>query len=134
MLFVVDANVIVQVVVAGNVLGPLTGHELIAPPLLRSEALSSLSEMVYRGEIPPEAGRLAASRLAEVDVRLDRPPTLDARAWELARALGWAKTYDAEYVVLAMIHDVPLITLDGRLRRGAGHLVAMPLPTELSAR
>jgi predicted nucleic acid-binding protein len=128
---VVDANVVVQVVVAGGDLGPLLGHDLIAPPIIRSEALSSLSEMAYRGEIPPDPARIAMSAVSQVPIELDRPPELDARAWDLARSLGWAKTNDAEYVALALIRGISLVTLDQRLRRSAGHLVPMPLPTEL---
>ena len=127
---VIDANIAVQIAIS-NDLGPLEGHQLLAPPLLRAEALSSISEMTYRGEIPADAGRAAILRVSDIDIELDRPRTLDARAWDLARSLGWAKTYDAEYVALALIHRIPLITLDARLRRGAGHLVSMPLVTEL---
>ena len=129
--FVVDANVIVQIVISGGDVGPLAGHELISPPLLRSECLSVLSELTYRNEIPEDAGREAVSRLASVLVRLERPETLDAHAWDIVRSLGWAKSYDAEYVALAVIREAPLVTLDARLRRAAGHLVPMPLVTEL---
>lgn len=132
MLVVVDASVVVQIVVAGGDPGPLAAHEMIAPPLMRSESLSTISELAYRGEIPPEAARLAALRLAAVPVRSDRPEGLDEQAWDLARSLGWAKTYDAEYVALAMIHDIPLLTIDARLRRGVGHLVAMPRIVDLA--
>ena len=126
MLVVVDANVVVQLVISGGDAGPLAEHELIAPPLLRAEALSSISEMAFRGEIPRDAARVAALRLSGIQVRLDRPDGLDERIWELTQSLGWAKTYDAEYVALALTHDVSLLTLDARLRRRAGHLVSMP--------
>lgn len=130
MRFVIDATVAVQVALAGG-LGPLEGHDLIAPPLLRAETLSSISEMTYRNEIPVDAGRAAIQRAAAIEITVDRPDTLDTQAWDIARSLGWAKTYDAEYVALALFHGIPLITLDARLRRGAGHLVSMPLVTEL---
>jgi hypothetical protein len=35
-------------------------------------------------------------------------------------------------VALALIHDVSLVTLDERLRRGAGHIVQMPRAAELA--
>ena len=130
-LLVVDASVVVQVLLAGEA-GPLTGHELVAPPLVDAEVLSSLSELAYRGEIPDDAGRMAASRMGDLAIRLDRPAGLDLRAWDIARSLGWAKTYDAEYIALAQIRDAPLVTLDQRLRRGAGHLVEMPAVAELT--
>jgi hypothetical protein len=57
---------------------------------------------------------------------LTAPPILD-----LARQLGWAKSYDAEYVVLAIMSGSPLVTLDERLRRGVRHLVDVPLVTEI---
>lgn len=129
---VIDANVVVQIALAGD-LGPMKGHDLLAPPLLRAEALSSISEMTFRGEIPVDAGRAAILRAAAIEITLDRPEALDAQAWDIARSLGWAKTYDAEYVALALIHGIPLITLDARLRRGAGHLVPMPLATQLGS-
>ena len=129
--FVVDANVVVQIVISGGDLGPLAGHELIAPPLLRSECLSALSELTYRNEMPEGAGREAARKLAAVPVTLQRPEALDARAWDIVRSLGWARSYDAEYVALADLLEAPLVTLDARLRRGAGHLVSMPLVADL---
>lgn len=131
MLVVVDANVVVQLVISGGDQGPLAAHELIAPPLLRAEALSSISEMTFRNEIPTDAARTAAMRLEAVDIRLERPDGLDERAWDVARTLGWAKTYGAEYVALALMRDVPLLTIDARLRRGAGHLVRMPRIVDL---
>jgi predicted nucleic acid-binding protein len=52
-------------------------------------------------------------------------------AWRLAEDLGWAKTYDAEYVALAQRLDSPLASIDARLRRGAGHVVRVRGPSEL---
>jgi predicted nucleic acid-binding protein len=45
--------------------------------------------------------------------------------------LGWASTYDAEYVALAKISDCRLVTVDGRLRRGADRLGFVVTPSEL---
>jgi len=52
-------------------------------------------------------------------------------AWRIADELGWAKTYDAEFVALAALLDCQLVTLDLRLRRGAAGLGFVVTPTEL---
>ena len=56
---------------------------------------------------------------------------LGERAWRIADELGWAKTYDAEYVALASLLDCRLVTLDARLRRATDHLGFVVSPTEL---
>ncbi len=130
---VVDANVVVQLSLAGGVLGRLEGHELVAPPIMASEFTSVLSEMTFRGEIPAAAARQALAMIPKFGIRREQPDGLFERAWELAQQLGWAKSYDAEYVALALNIGSPLVTLDGRLRRGASHLVQMPLLTDLES-
>lgn len=131
MQFVIDANVVVQLGLSGSDLGPLLGHDLIAPPIMPSEVTSTLSEMVHRGELLPEPASSAVVRLASLPIRVHEPPDFFLRAWDLARQLGWAKTYAAEYVALSMLTGSPLITIDHRLRRGAGHIVEMPLISEI---
>ena len=42
---VVDAGVLIEIALAGGELGPLTGHDLVAPPLALSEVTSTISEM-----------------------------------------------------------------------------------------
>lgn len=132
MLLVVDASVIVQVSLAGGSLGPLERHDLIAPMLLASEVTSILCEMTNRGEVPHEHARTAVARLGSLPIRYERPEGLAERAWDLARSLGWAKSYDAEYLALALVYETPLFTIDERMRRGAGHVVSMPSPADLA--
>jgi len=130
---VLDANVVVQISLAGGALGPLDGHDLVAPPIMASEFTSVLSELTFRGDIPADAGRRAVAQFSGLGIRREEPDGLFEHAWDLSRQLGWAKSYDAEYVALAVSLGAPLVTLDGRLRRGAGHIVQMPLITELEA-
>lgn len=133
MLVIVDASVITHVCLAGGVLGPLAGHQLVAPSLLASEVTSAISEMAWRGEIPRHHGKDALRYLHELRIRLERPVELYERAWDIAESLGWARTYHAEYVALARIHRAPLVTVDARLLRGAGHLVSILAPHELGS-
>ncbi|MGI8829736.1 MAG: hypothetical protein ACR2I5_08225 [Candidatus Limnocylindria bacterium] len=48
-----------------------------------------------------------------------------------AEQLGWAKTYDAEYVALAQLLGCRLLTRDDRLRRGAARVLECIGPSEL---
>jgi predicted nucleic acid-binding protein len=58
------------------------------------------------------------------------PTAVTADAWALAETLGWAKTYDAEYIALARAVDAPLVTADQRLVRGASHLATILGPAD----
>jgi predicted nucleic acid-binding protein len=131
---VIDASVVVQISIVGGTLGPLEGHELVGPPILWSEVTSTLAELVHRGEVPEADGRSAVVRLDELEIRTENPGDLHERGWDIARGLGWAKTYDAEYIALALALGASLVTIDERFRRAAGHLVSMPSLEDLRTR
>lgn len=95
---------------------------LVAPPLLWSEVRSSLHEQVWRRAISAELGRRAAQRLADMPVSPRSPAALGHEAWRVADELGWAKTYEAEYVALARLLRCRLLTLDARLVRATERL------------
>lgn len=131
MRLVVDANVVVQLQISGGVLGPLSGHELVGPPLVMVEATSSIREQVHRGEIPPDQGRGFVQGLADLPITILEPDGLRTAAWDVSIELGWAKTYDAEYVALASLLACPIVSLDLRMQRAASRLVRVITPTEL---
>lgn len=116
---------------AADGFGPFHRQELVAPPLMWSEAASALYERAWRGELSADLARRALAALDACPVKPRAPRGLRAEAWRVADELGWAKTYDAEYVALARLLRCRLLTVDGRMRRGAARLGFVVGPDEL---
>lgn len=129
----IDASLVVEWCVAPDPpdLPELLGDELCAPPLMWSESQSALRERVWRRDLAAEDADRARARLSRVGVKRDTHPRLFDETWRVASELGWAKTYDAEYAALASLLGCRLVTVDGRLRRGADRLGFVVGPTEL---
>jgi len=92
---------------------------LVAPPLLWIEAASALHATMWRREITRQQAELMRERVARAPIECVEPTGLAHEAWVIADELGWAKTYDANYLSLARLLDCRVVTLDARLRRGA---------------
>lgn len=120
--FVVDAGVAIHLATAGIEVSP--EHELLAPTLLRSQILSALHEAVGRGEITAEAGLDRHRIISQMPIRLLGDAVLRRKAWHVADQLGWATTYDAEYVALTLLQADAFVTLDAELARTVDGLVA----------
>ena len=73
--------------------------------------LSTLHEAVERGEIPADVARERLARIGRMPIRLLGDAVLRRRAWDLADQLGWASTYNAEYVALTQLQADALVTL-----------------------
>jgi len=119
---VVDASVAVTACLSQVGFAVLPDDDLRAPPLLWSESLSVLHELLWRQEITADDADAARNALDEAPVRTVAHSGLAEEAWRIAEALGWAKTYDVEYVALASLLGCRAVTLDARLRRGAARL------------
>ena len=113
--FVVDASAVLHL--AGEGLVVAAAHELLAPTLLRSQTLSALHEAVQRGDLPADVARDRLARVGRMPIRLLGDAVLRRRAWEVADQLGWASTYDAEYVALTQLQADAFMTLDAELAR-----------------
>ena len=113
--FVVDTSAVLHL--AGTEVEVSDEHELLAPTLLRSQTLSVLHEAVERGELPADVARERLARIQRMPIRLLGDAVLRRRAWEVADQLGWASTYDAEYVALTLLQADALVTLDAELAR-----------------
>jgi predicted nucleic acid-binding protein len=121
---VVDASTIVKAALAGRL--PAFGRRrLIAPTLLWSEVASALSQLRWRHELTDSELKASMDDILAGEIETVDSRSLIERALEIARTLGWAKTYDAEYIALAERLAIPLVTLDARLVRAAQPLVAI---------
>jgi predicted nucleic acid-binding protein len=118
---VVDCSVVLRLVADEAEVS--SKHKLLAPTLLRSQTLSALHEAVHAGKLSPEVARERLSRINRLPIRLLGDAVLRRRAWELAEELGWAQTYDAEYVALTQLQGDVLVTLDKKLARAVKGLV-----------
>ncbi len=136
-MLVIDASLAVELSLdrAGEQASEALGSdgELVAPPLLWSEVPSVLHEMAFRGDISSALAELGLQRFlgGRLGIIERRPDDLTSSAWQIADEFGWAKTYDAEYIALAKLLKCRLVTLDGRLRRGASRLEFVLTPAEL---
>jgi len=94
------------------------GETLHAPHLLDVEAAQVIRRYTASGEIDGERGRLALDDLADFPLRRYPHDFLLPRIWSLRKNLTG---YDAVYIALAEVLDVPLLTRDRRLAASPGH-------------
>jgi predicted nucleic acid-binding protein len=130
-MFVLDASVAFAACASADGFEEFAGQPLAAPPLMWSEARSTIHELAWRGDIDREDAERTVARLETCPVTRKAPAALGRTAWKLADELGLAKTYDAEYLALAQIVGWRVVTLDGRLRRGADRTGLVITPAEM---
>ena len=130
-MLVVDSSAAVQACLAADGFGLFGDEDLVSPALLWSEASSVIHELWWRHEISERLVSTAFNALLTAPIAARASRRLRREAWRVAEDLGWAKTYDAEYVALARILRCRLFTIDDRLRRGAGRIVEIVGPREL---
>jgi len=119
--FVVDRDTLLRIA-AGEV-EVAAGHQLVAPTLVRSQALSALHEAALRGEITPSEGIELVTRINSMRVRFLGDKVLQRTAWKIADQLGWETTYDAEFVALTQLQADAFVTSDWDLATAVSGLV-----------
>ena len=119
--FVVDCEILLQIA-AGEV-EVAAGHQLVAPTLVRSQALAALYEASRRGEISTTEGMERVTRINSLKVRFLGDKVLQRQAWRVADELGWETTYDAEYVALTKLQADAFITSNRELAQAVSDIV-----------
>jgi predicted nucleic acid-binding protein len=123
--YVIDAPTLLYLVAEG--VDVSSAHQLVAPNLIRSQALSLLLAAVRDGDITEEVALQRHERLTEIKMRLLGDRVSRRTAWRIAREHGWDTTFDAEYLAVCKLQADALITIDEALAAKAADIV--PLAT-----
>jgi predicted nucleic acid-binding protein len=118
----IDANAVVALLIDDADLGAASRrlyaeHDLVAPDLLPYEVTSVLRTLVRRGIVTERNAGVALLDFGLARVEAVTYEDIGQRIWELRQNLS---AYDAAYVAVAELYDVPLLTFDGRIRRSPG--------------
>ena len=119
--FVVDCDTLLRI--AAGEIEVAAEHKLVAPTLIRSQALAALYQAARRGEISGAEGIERVTRINSLKVRFLGDKMLRRKAWKVANQLGWATTYDAEFVALTQLQADCFVTSDDDLARAVSSLV-----------
>ena len=119
--FVVDCDTLLRI--AAGEIEVADGHQLVAPTLVRSQALSALYQAARRGEVSAADGLERVTRINSLKVRFLGDKVLQRTAWRIADQLGWETTYDAEFVALTQLQADVFVTSDRDLARAVSGLV-----------
>jgi predicted nucleic acid-binding protein len=121
--YVIDAPTLLHIVADDVDVRP--GHQLVAPNLIRSQALSLLLAAVRDGDITEQVALQRHERLTEIKMRLLGDRVSRRTAWKIARRYGWETTFDAEYLAVCTLQADALVTIDPALAAKAADIVPL---------
>jgi predicted nucleic acid-binding protein len=121
--YVIDAPTLLHIVADDVPIDP--GHQLVAPNLIRSQALTLLLKRVRDGDLTEEQALQHHQRLTELKIRVLGDRMSRRTAWKIARELGWDSTYDAEYLAVTRLQADALVTVDSDFATLARDLVPL---------
>jgi predicted nucleic acid-binding protein len=128
--FVVDCDTLLRI--AAGEIQVHRGHKLVAPTLVRSQALARLYEASRRGELSAAEGLERVTRINSLKIRFLGDKVLQRTAWRVADQLEWETTYDAEFVALTQLQADIFVTSDADLARAVSGLVETATSDALS--
>lgn len=121
-MIVADASAVVAMLVDGGESGHLARaeyavHEFAHPSLMPYEAANTLRRLANNGAVAAELAGRSIVRLTQLRGQSFDFEQLHARVWQLRHTVT---AYDAAYVALAEVLDVPLLTFDRWLTAAPG--------------
>jgi len=130
--YVIDAPTLLHLVAEGVEVSP--EHQLVAPNIIRSQALSLLLAGVRQGDITEAVALQRHERFTELKMRLLGDRVSRRTAWRIALDNGWETTFDAEYLAVTKLQADALVTIDADLATKAHGVVPLAPVEALSAR
>jgi predicted nucleic acid-binding protein len=121
--YVIDAPTLLHLVANRVQISPR--HQIVAPNLIRSQALCLLLEAVRRGDLTEDVALAHHERLTELKMHLLGDRVSRRTAWKIARDQGWETTYDAEYLAIARLQADALVTVNPALATKAKGIVPL---------
>ena len=119
--FVVDCETLLRIAAGEIEVAP--EHQLVAPTLVRSQALAALYQAARRGELSAAEGLERVTRINSLKVRFLGDKVLQRTAWRVADQLGWETTSDAEFVALTQLQADAFVTSNRELARAVAGFV-----------
>jgi predicted nucleic acid-binding protein len=129
--YVIDAPTLLHLVAEGVDISP--EHQLVAPNIIRSQALSLLLASVRHGDLSEAEALARHERFTEMKMRLLGDRVSRRTAWKIAREKGWETTFDAEYLAVTRLQADALITIDPQLATKADDIVPLAPLAALTA-
>jgi len=102
-------------------------YQLVAPNLIRSEALALLFAAVRRGDQTEPMALQHHERLTELKMRLLGDRVSRRTAWKIAREQGWETTLDAEYLAVTRLQADALVINPGLAAKARNVVPVAPL-------
>ncbi|TFD62749.1 hypothetical protein E3T39_02095 [Cryobacterium suzukii] len=121
--YVIDAPTLLHIVATG--MRVEASHQIVAPGVIRSQALALLFAAVRRRDLSEEQALEQHERLTKLKMRLLGDRVSRRTAWRIARDHGWETIYEAEYIAVAALQADALVTVDPALAAKAEGLVPL---------
>jgi hypothetical protein len=121
--FVVDAGAVLHL--ASTELEVAVEHELLARRCSVRRRCLLCTRPSIAARCRPTSRASAFRRIRQMPIRLLGDAVLRRRARDLAEKLGWASTYDAEYIALTQLQADAFVTTDAKLARSVAGVVTV---------